>query len=57
MPAFVVFVPRCVMKLWQVPAVGAAVVVLMAGCGGVVDKTPMAVDGPNQVVYSVPGMT
>lgn len=45
------------MKLWQVPAVGAAVVVLMAGCGGVVDKTPMAVDGPNQVVYSVPGMT
>jgi hypothetical protein len=46
------------MRSWQVPVVGAAVVALsLAGCGGVVDRTPMAVDGPNQVVYSVPGMT
>jgi hypothetical protein len=46
------------MRTWQVPAVGAAVVVLaLAGCGRVADKTPMPSDGPNQVVYSVPGMT
>ena len=49
------------MKPWQVPAVGAAVVVLalggLAGCGSVADKNPMPTDGPNQVVYSVPGMT
>jgi hypothetical protein len=46
------------MKLWQVPAVGAAVVALaLAGCGAVADKEPMPTDGPNQVVYSVPGMT
>lgn len=58
LPAFVVFFPRCVMKLWQVPAVGAAVVALaLAGCGAVADKEPMPTDGPNQVVYSVPGMT
>ncbi|MEO2090559.1 MAG: hypothetical protein ABGY75_13825 [Gemmataceae bacterium] len=45
------------MRSWQLPAVGAAVAVLMAGCGGVVDRSPMPTDGPNQVVYSVPGMT
>ena len=49
------------MRTWQVPVVGAAVVALalggLAGCGSVADKTPMSVDGPNQVVYSVPGMT
>lgn len=49
------------MRSWQGPAVGAAVVALalggMAGCGSVADKTPMPTDGPNQVVYGVPGMT
>jgi hypothetical protein len=46
------------MRSWQLPAVGAAVVVLsLAGCGGVADRSPMTVDGPNQVVYSTPGMT
>jgi hypothetical protein len=47
------------MRHWQVPA-GVTVVALslagLAGCGQV-DRTPMATDGPNQVVYSVPGMT
>jgi hypothetical protein len=46
------------MRYWQVPGVGAAVVAFaLAGCGGVADSTPMPTDGPNQVVYSVPGMT
>ncbi len=45
------------MRAWQWPAVGVAVAILgVVGCG-VVDSTPMPTDGPNQVVYSVPGMT
>ena len=46
------------MRAWQMPAFGVAVATLMlAGCGPVEPPTPMATDGPNQVVYSVPGMT
>lgn len=49
------------MRVWQVPALGVAVAALtltgLAGCGGPVDRSPMPTDGPNQVVYSVPGMT
>jgi hypothetical protein len=36
---------------------GVAVAALvLSGCGPI-DSTPMAIDGPNQVIYSVPGMT
>jgi hypothetical protein len=45
------------MRIWQVPVFGAAVVALALGCSKVADKNPIASDGPNQVVYSVPGMT
>lgn len=47
------------MRTWQLPTAGVAVAALvLAGCGSlVVSDTPMPTDGPNQVVYSVPGMT
>lgn len=45
------------MRAWQLPAAGVAVAtLLLAGCGAF-DSSPMPTDGPNQVVYSVPGMT
>lgn len=46
------------MRTWQLPATGVAVAALvLAGCGPIEPPTPMPTDGPNQVVYSVPGMT
>jgi len=45
------------MRTWQLPAVGVAVAALvLAGCEPI-DHSPMPTDGPNQVVYRVPGMT
>lgn len=45
------------MRTWQLPAAGVAVAIaVLAGCGPI-ESAAMPTDGPNQVVYSVPGMT
>jgi uncharacterized protein YceK len=45
------------MRTWRIPAAGVAVAILvLSGCGPI-GSDPMPTDGPNQVVYSVPGMT
>ena len=39
------------------PVFGGVLAGLIVGCAGGGSNTPMATDGPNQVVLKVPGMT